>query len=367
MKLGKNSGKIAIDVRMMRSSGIGTYIRNLVPRILDSRPETQFYLLGRPSEMKEWHGFNKPNARLIHVKSPIFTVREQLEMAVKIPGDTNLFWSPNYNIPVFYRGKLMVTVHDVFHLAMGTIIRGWHRRLYAKAMFRLLTRRTDQILCVSEFTKRELERWAGGNPDRMEVIPNGLEDSWFAAPPPGRPHPKPYLLFVGNVKPHKNLGRLLKVFDAIKNRIPHDLVLVGQTEGFITGDAEALREAEKFGDRVHVAGLVDEGKLRQYYASAEMLVFPSWYEGFGFPPLEAMACGCPVAASHIASIPEVCADAVSYFDPLRMEDMAEKILEVIRDRGLRETLRQKGLRRAKEFSWEKTALETGRCIERVFG
>ncbi len=358
--------KIAVDVRMMWASGIGSYIRNLVSRIIVRYPDIKFYLLGNPAEMDRWEGFKKPNVQRIKTSSPIFSFSEQWEIARKIPLDSALFWSPNYNFPVLYKGKLLVTVHDVFHLANPQFVSGPHRRFYAKFMFKKLVDRSDEILCVSQFTKKELLRLAGGKADKMNVIHNGVDPSWFKVAKKERPHPKPYLLFVGNVKPHKNLGRLLQAFALLKDRIPHDLILIGKKEGFITGDREVINQAERFGKRVRFTGVLEDEQLHQFYACADLLVFPSLYEGFGLPPLEAMASGTPVACSNTASLPEVCGDASIYFDPYRPEDMAEKIEKVLTDKTLRKDLMKKGLEHAHRFDWENTVAETARILERMF-
>jgi glycosyltransferase involved in cell wall biosynthesis len=358
--------KIAIDVRMMWSSGIGSYIRNLIPGVMTHYPSYQFYLLGRTADMERCEGFNQTNTRWIEVRSNIFTISEQLEIYKKIPNDTNLFWVPHYNFQLLYRGKWMATIHDVLHLAMGKQVPGPHRWLYAQFMFRRLARKAHRMLCVSSFTRDELTRWTHGDPDLMRVIHNGVDSSWFEiVKGPKSPHPKPYLLFVGNVKPHKNLVRLLKAFTLLKDRIPHDLVLVGKKEGFIIDDDKVFKEAEQLGDRVHFTGLIDEKILKQYYVHAGLMVFPSLYEGFGLPPLEAMACGCPVAVSRTASLPEVCADAVLYFDPFSPKDMAEKIRTIISDPKVRDTLVQKGLLRAKQFSWDRSVLQTCQVIDEL--
>ena len=350
---------------MMWSSGIGSYIRNLVPRIMALRPDDRFHLLGNLAEMEKVEGFRKPNAQWIEARSPIFSISEQLEISRKTPADTDLFWCPHYNFPLFWRGKLLATVHDVFHLANPQYVAGFHRRFYAKFMFQRLVRKADAILCVSQFTKGELLRLTGGHAEKMKVIHNGVDSSWFDIKKAERPHPKPYLLFVGNVKPHKNLRRLLQAFGEIQGKIPHDLVIVGKKEGFITGDREVADQAEAFGNRVRFTGLLEEDQLRQFYVFADLMVFPSLYEGFGFPPLEAMAAGIPVACSNAASLPEVCGDAVVYFDPMDPADIARKIVQVMENTKAREDMVRRGAARAKGFSWATSAMETNNAIEGV--
>ncbi len=355
--------KIAIDTRMAWSSGVGTYIRNLVPALLAARPGDRFFLLGSRGDMERWPGFHKPNAVWVETSSKIYTFSEQWEVARRIPKDADLFWSPFYNVPLLWKGKLLATVHDVFHLAGAREISGFHRRLYASYMFGHLARRADSIICVSQFTKKELLTRVGGDALKMKVIHNGVDTNRFNIKKRKRPHPKPYLLYVGNVKPHKNLGRLLQAFALLKDRITHDLVVVGKKEGFLTGDRKSLEIAKGYGGRIHFTGPVDDVSLGQYYVFSEMLVFPSLYEGFGLPPLEAMASGIPVASSSAASLPEVCGEAVHYFDPFNPAEMAEKIVDVIQDGALRKKLIRKGFQRVEQFSWARSANETNRLID----
>src|SRR5262249_25179314 len=156
----------------------------------------------------------------------------------------------------------------------------------------------------------------------------------------------------------KNLTRLLQAFRSITDRIPHHLVIAGQSEGFLTGDEKIAAEAASLKNRVHLTGALDQARLEQYMIHAEALVFPSLYEGFGLPPLEAMACGCPVLTSQAAALPEVCGDAALYADPYHVEDLAEKMVRITLDKAMRGELREKGLRRAHYFSWEKSAEAT---------
>jgi glycosyltransferase involved in cell wall biosynthesis len=359
--------KITIDVRMLHSSGIGTYIRNLVPRILDAYPSARFSLLGDPKTMGAWKGFQKPNVDLVKAEAGIYGLSEQMVIPAKIPRGTDLFWSPHYNFPVLWKGKLLVTVHDVFHVAMPRYVRGFHRRWYARAMFDQLARRADAVIAVSQFTRSELAIWTKVDRQKVGVVPNGIDPSWFDIPRIASPHPRPYLLFVGNIKPHKNLGRLLEAFGSLQDKIPHDLVLVGKKEGFIVGDKRIFEKARALKGRVHFTGEIDDQRLQQYYAFTDLLVFPSLYEGFGLPPLEAMACGRPVAASFIPSLVETCGKAVQFFDPNRPEDIAQKIQEVLGNEELRQDLVRKGLEQARQFSWEKCAEGTRQVIDNALG
>ena len=148
---------------------------------------------------------------------------------------------------------------------------------------------------------------------------------------------RPFLLYVGNIKPHKNLNRLIDAFSKLLNKIPHDLIIVGKMTGFITPDNKVINRSKKLSDRIIFKGKVSNKILKQYFSQADIFIFPSIYEGFGLPPLEAMAAGVPVVASKAASIPEVCGDAVFYFDAYNTDDIAEKILQMAKRRKQRST------------------------------
>lgn len=353
-----SQSSIAIDVRMLNSSGIGTYLQNLLPRLIQARPRYRFHLLGDPTALGTFAWSHTANVAIAPCTAPIYSIAEQVQLSASTPVDTEVFWSPHYNIPLRSPGKLMVTVHDLFHLALPEFVHGVHRRLYARFMFAALRRRASAIVTSSYFTASEFARLVGNTEPPPRPIHLGVGESWFHVRPVCRPHESPFLLFVGNVKPHKNLVALLQAFRLIRHTIPHDLVIVGRREGFITGDTQSIKLAERLHERVHFTGVIETPRLEQYMAFADALVLPSLYEGFGLPPLEAMACGCPVIVSNVASLPEVCSDAALYCNPRSPEDIAARILQLLGDDGLRAELREKGRARAASFSWDRCAEET---------
>lgn len=354
---------ITIDARWINASGMGTYLSNVLPGVIRCFPDEKFCLLGNKSTLTTLIGVNHQNLYIIEANSPMYSLVEQFELLNKIPKNTNIFWSTHYNIPLFYRGKMIVTVYDLFHLAQPQLVGGFHKRLYAKLMFCALHYRASAILTISHFSKRELIRLTGEFKQPIFPIHLGVADSWFEIPKKPRLYLRKYILFVGNVKPHKNLSALVEAFGSISHLIQHDLIIVGKKEGFITGDSAVADAAIKLGDRVHFTGYVDADVLHQYFAHAELMVFPSLYEGFGLPPLEAMAAGCPVLCSNSASLPEVCGDAAIYFDPNRVSDIAEKLLGLVNDDVLLAYLKRKGLEHAKSFSWKSCASQTCEVIQ----
>ena len=355
----------AIDARMQGHSGIGTYVSNLMPRLVASHRGSRIHLLGDSDALARLAWARDPRVSVVDCRSPIFSAREQLQLPRRIPAECSLFWSPQFNIPLLYRGRLLVTIHDVLHLAMPQFMVGVHRRLYARALLGAVRMKADAVICDSRFTADELMRLVGVPSARIEVIHLGVDEAWFGVDAGPRPHDKPYFVFVGNVKAHKNIAGLVNAFRIASEKLPHDLVIVGKKEGFVTGDRRVEGWAAQLGERVRFTGLVDDALLKRYVACAEALVLPSFYEGFGLPPLEAMACGCPAIVSRRASLPEVCGDAALYCDPDDAGDIAARMLEVATSRSARAGLRERGLAHARRFSWDKCARETLAVIERL--
>lgn len=353
-----------MDLRLLEAAGIGRYLRQLVPRITERLP-AEYLFLGDPAAIRDHDIDRASGVRIADARAPIYSIAEQLELRRLVPPGIDLFWAPHYNIPLLRVPRLVVTVHDVLHLARPEFTPGLHRRAYARAMFGAIRRRAAAIVADSRFTARELARLADVALDRITVVHPGLEPAWFEPVAAERPHPKPYFLCVGNLKPHKNLGRAIAAFASLADSLPHDLVVIGKREGFLTGDRESHAAAASLPERIHLLGNVPDARLRAYLRHAEALVFPSLYEGFGLPPLEAMASGCPALVARAASIPEVCGDAALYFDPLDVGDIAGAMRRVATSAALRDELREMGHARARGFPAEAAAEHTADVLRRV--
>jgi glycosyltransferase involved in cell wall biosynthesis len=237
--------------------------------------------------------------------------------------------------------------------------------LAARLVCHAIKQRAAAILCVSSFTASEFMKVTGAQHRALHVAHSGVDRSWFEIPRDGEPHPRPYLLAVGDVKPHKNYCGLIEAFALLAGEIPHDLVIVGRTGGFVTGDPAVFTLAAKYAGRIVFTGRIPKERLQRYYAYADALVYPSFYEGFGLPPLEAMASGVPVIAAGVAAIPEVCGNAALYCDPNRPADIATKIRALLNSDGLRQELIGEGVCRARQFTWERTAEVTFDVIEQA--
>ena len=322
-------------------------------------------LLGNASELQNILGSLSLQCGFIQASAGMYSIREQLDYLKLIPHGTKLYFATHYNVPLFYSGRMLVTVYDMMHLAMPKFVQGYHKRLYARLMFAAVRLKAESVLTISEFTKNEMYRLLGEFSQPITPILLGVGNEWFSIPRMPSLHPRPFFLCVGNIKPHKNLKLLVKAFITIADRVPHDLVLVGKKEGFIHGDQEVAMLAKSFPGRIYFTGRVPDVDLHQYFCHADALIFPSLYEGFGLPPLEAMAAGCPVVVSNAGPLREVCGDAALYFNPYDESDLSEKLLRIIHDIELQGALRNRGYERAKTFTWERCVSQTCDVIEKL--
>jgi glycosyltransferase involved in cell wall biosynthesis len=359
--------RLCIDLRWIDSSGVGVYIKGIMPGIIERLRDVSIVGIGDCARLQQLSWSRAANIQLIDCQAERYSLAEQIQLPLAIPRSTDLFFSPYYPIPLLYRGRLAVTVHDMSHRIVPEIIGDPKKRIYAKTMFRALRKRASVIFTVSNFSKSELLRLTTG-PREDNIIPThlGLSAEWYGAAQLPRIHSRPYFVYVGNIKPYKNLGRLVEAFLKIKERIPQDLVIVGQSEGFITGEsAEFFERVRSSGERIRLTGFVSHQELLSLVGHAHALIMPSLYEGFGLPPIEAMAAGVPVVVAHAASLPEVCGEAALYFDPLNVDDIAAKLVEIASNPEMWSNLRDKGLAHSKLFSWDTCSRMTADALRSV--
>jgi len=356
-------------------TGVGNYIQNLAAEFRRQRPDLDYYyyygFFSRKLRVSRGHSGGLHRAKDTVKKIPVASsIARRMKNALSgLQVRTyDLYFEPNF-IPLGIRAKRTVTtIHDFsFHLHPQ-----WHPRdrveYFSKNFFPNI-RRSDAIITVSQFIKEQALELLDIAEDRLAVIPNGYDASVFT-PSGGRPPdasvPENYVLFVGSIEPRKNLLRLLQAYLALPERVQreHRLLLAG-FKGW--ENREIIGLLEKLKGRVQYLGYVDTETLAALYRGAACFVYPSLYEGFGLPPLEAMACGCPAVVSRVASLPEVCGEAACYVDPVDTESIAEGILKVLENGELREDLISRGLERARLFSWEKSAADTLRVFEEATG
>jgi len=359
--------KLCIDLRWIDCSGIGTYIKGLIPGLIADLGDVKIVGLGAKKRLQEFPWSGASHVELIDCDVSRYSAAEQILLPLVIPRNTDLFFSPHYPTPLLYSGRFVVTVHDLSHVVVPEIAGNPVKRAYAKIMLRNVRQRASLILTVSNFSKSELLRCTRGpRTDNIVTVYEGVSSEWYNAPKSPRPHARPYLVYVGNVKPYKNVSRLVEAFLSVMNAVPHDLLIVGEHEGLITGESDGFfARARSGGERIQFTGRVSQDQLLALVGNADALVMPSLYEGFGFPPLEAMAAGIPALVSRAASLPEVCGDAVLYCDPLSVGDIATGIVSILTDEALRSRLNGAGKTQAQKYTWGLCAQQTASAIQSI--
>jgi glycosyltransferase involved in cell wall biosynthesis len=279
-----------------------------------------------------------------------------LARALQDLGPDDLFFSPGYNTPLSCPSPFVFTIHDLTHIECPESIRP-HLHLYYATVMKWACRRAARILTVSQFTRERIIAWSGVSPEKVVTVGNGV-DSTFRPEGDSFGLPFPYLLCVSNRKPHKNEFRIVEAFAKANLDAMIHLVFTGQPTAKLGRWIETLGVAS----RVNFLGTVLDDKLPSLYRGAEALVFPSLYEGFGLPIVEAMACGTPVVTSNAAAMPEVADTAALLVDPRSVEEISRAVEQVINDSRLRKDLQQKGIIRAEQFRWEMTCCKVRQSL-----
>jgi len=281
-----------------------------------------------------------------------------------------------YTGPVFSAAPLVVSVHDVSYLEYPQYFTRF-RSLQLRLTVQRTVNRAARVLTPSEFSRRAILKHYQIAEDKVVVVPNAVASQFRpierevagAAIQRKFGIRRPFVLTVGDLQPRKNHPGLLHAFEDMlqaEPKLPHDLVFVGK-ETWYSRDLHRAVNRSPFRDRVHFAGFVEDGDLVQFYGACDLFVFPSFYEGFGLPILEAMACGRAVACSQLTAMPEVANSAGLLFDPASKKEIARAMLDVLLDPELRTRLERLGLQHAAGFSWEKSAARTLEVYYQVAG
>lgn len=269
---------------------------------------------------------------------------------------------------LFVKNPFIVTVHDLIRSCFSFSRETTAERILLKLDIRYI-KRASHIIAASQNTRNDLIKYLKIPIDRISVIYSGIDHSVFK-PYNIKLHDKPYILYVGSERPRKNLGRLFEAFAKLKKEFPElKLVKVGVSGRSARYRRDTINKVDSLGisrDAIFVDH-IPELDLAHYYSSAALLAYPSLYEGFGLPPLEAMACGCPVVTSDTSSLPEVVGEAGIMVNPDDIDSLAQAMRQVLTDDKLRDNMVRKGLEQAKKFSWERTAMETMEVYKKVGG
>jgi glycosyltransferase involved in cell wall biosynthesis len=370
--------KIAIDARKWRDYGIGTYVRNLVRHLARIDHETTYFLFCDDADESTLRDLAENFVPVVE-RSGGYSVQEHFSIPRQLERlGADLLHSPHYVVPLLCRKRSVVTIHDCIHLLFPQYLPNRMALSYAKFMLRHAVHKSAAILTVSDASRRDILRfYPEADPERIQVVPNAIDDAILDDPGEeemervkeryqlrGR-----YVLYAGNIKPHKNLDRLITAFGLLKQRPGHEdvkLLIIGDE---VNKYGSLRRGVETSGVRQEVRffGFVPDHTLSALYRMASVFAFPSLYEGFGLPPLEAMACGTPVVTSKISSLPEVVGDAALLVDPYNVEEIADALARVLDDKALCSDLVARGRERVQHFSWERSVKAIHECYMRVLG
>ncbi|MDX1630533.1 MAG: glycosyltransferase family 1 protein [Thermoanaerobaculia bacterium] len=361
------SHRIAIDTRKVRDFGIGTYIRNLVQGLAELDDENHYLLLVGPGG-KEALGPLPERFELVQEKAPVYSIRELLKLSWKLRSlEADLYHATHYVLPAVVPCRAVVTIHDIIHLLYPEFLPNRLAFFYAQAMIRRSLSRGDRVITVSRNTRKDLLRFFEVEEEKIQVVYNGVEEQFHRILAPEDLErwaqqlelPNPYLLFVGNPKPHKNLDVVLQAYAKAREIEGFDapLVCVG---GKSEANLKIRQRAETLGisEKLKMLGHVASEALPAIYQGASLFLYPTLYEGFGLPVVEAMASGTPVITSNTSALQEIGEGYAELVDPLDVDAMGRAVARLMGDPERREALRERGMKRARDFSWGRTARET---------
>lgn len=359
--------RIAMDARMITYTGIGRYIGSLVKALSEADDGCVYTLL---IEHKDRHlVVEKENIILSEPRGnvPVYSIAEQYRLPFemgRVPADVIHY--PSFNMPVFNLRPTVVTIHDLYYYINRAACPSLAAHLYVKVLFNAVARSATKIITGSEHAKKEIVKHLRVDSGKITVIYHGVDAGYKRVDDAvkidsavkrygikGR-----YIFYVGAHGIGKNLNRLVEAYASLSAwHSSVGLVIAGKIDER-RRDLYELPERLGVGGRVSFIGKVDESDMSALYSGADIFVFPSLYEGFGIPPIEAMACGTPVIASNATSLPEVVGDAAITFDPMDINSLTYNMDNVLSSETLRSELREKGYKRASEFSWQDTAKKT---------
>lgn len=376
--------RIGIDARIFGQVGIGRYNRNLILQLEKVDWENEYVIFLCRSELDLYQPDN-PHFRKLEADFPVYSFAEQIFLPwLFFKQRLDLMHFTNFNFPIFYPGRFVITIHDLIHLehsTFGSTLRFYPYYLFKRLIYFLVmkqaVKRAARIFVPSDDVKKDLIHKLKVNPDKIVVTYEGVDRVFLESDlQTGKTAEavlkryaisKPYLLYIATMYPHKNIERLLEAFRRVKDGKVRgeglNLVLVGKQDYFAQRvqkrvKDEGLEDSVLFPGKIAPDGYVPDEDLKVILANAKVYIFPSLKEGFGLPILEAWATGVPIVCSNISSLSEIGGDACCYFNPYNIVEMAEKIREVIENRNLRMSLIEKGRERLQFFSWEKMARQT---------
>lgn len=366
--------RIGLDARFYHkgSAGLARYTQELIKHVVAAAPQHTFVIFLRPDALPEFR-LQAANVEVRTTDIAHYSFREQLVLARQLQAaDLDLMHFTNFNYPVRYRRPFIVTIHDLTLLRFA----GRSRLSSVKVipMRQVVARgvkNSRRIITISNYQKKLITQEFAVDQSKVSVIYEAVEPEFAPLPAAEIDHFReqqklhtPFVMYTGQWRQHKNLVRLIKAFRLVRDQVEARLVLVGKVDRAFPIIQQTIEEQGLAGDVV-LTGFVEDADLPRYYNAASVFAFPSLSEGFGLPPLEAMACGTPVAASNASPMPEILGDAPVYFNPTDTAAMARQLASLLHDQKLREKARQAGFAQVKKYSWEQMAAETLDVYERT--
>ncbi len=364
--------RIAVDATAVRSlnHGVGTYVAGLLRNLVLIEPKNHYVAYMTPQAVENFRPLALPPERIILSPvagpRPLRLIWEQIRLPYVAAGQhADLLWGCHNSLPRFGKSPQVVTIHDVGMLTLPHFYPAAKTRYFRWAITHAV-RQAEIVVAVSAFTKAELVSVLHVPESRVRVVHNGVGAQFRVIDDPARVSrvrkryslPPKFIFSLGVPEPKKNLARVIGAYAELKSRrrdTPRLVLGGGRAYGWKNKDIYRL--AQSMGDDIVLTDFVDPDDLPAVYSMAEVFVFPSLYEGFGLPPVEAMACGTPVVSSKAASLPEVLGEAALLVDPTRQEEIADAMQRVLEDSALRAGLQTRGLANAGRFSWRKAAQE----------
>jgi glycosyltransferase involved in cell wall biosynthesis len=372
--------KVALNAMQVRAakSGVGQYIYGLLGAMLSANHFDQFLMFCSHENIEN---YRLPARNLENVPWGLSASNKSLRLLneyVNLPREiaqreADVFHGMSNFLPLRKFCPYVVTIHDLSYFVHPERC-PFVRRQYWYAMTRHTVKIADAIITDSENSRHDIVRFFPAAAGKVSVVPlaahehfrvvdHGREKSAVAA----RGITAPYLLFVGTLEPGKNIVNLIRAFDAISAEFPeHHLVIIGD-KGWLFEDIFRAAQRAKARNRITITGHVPDDELVDFYNFCDVFVYPSTYEGFGLPPLEAMACGAPVITSAVSSIPEVVGDAAVLVDPYSEREIARAIRRLLSEKDSRLELSRKGREQAAKFSWDTAAQQTLRVYKQLAG
>ncbi len=358
---------LCIDARIFspKFTGIGRYTHELIKEFLLLKPEWKFTLFLNSeqydtflSEIKKNSLYGNINIQLFVANEKMYSLAEQTTFLQKLNKiDADLFWFPHFNVPYFFNKKFVVTVHDLtLSKFPGKKMNSFlHRFVYFKILRHAL-QKSKHILTVSKNTKKDIIEDEKILENKITIAHNAVGKEFFEYKNNNLNKDfNKYFLYTGQHREHKNVITLVKAFHIfLKNNSKYKLILTGKPNPLYP-DVSNYIKSNNLEENIILVGLVSEEKLLSLYQNAKAYIFPSLYEGFGIPPLEAMAMNTPVIASNSSCIPEICEDAAIYFDPYNQDELAKKMQNLVNNKSLEKNLITLGKKQVKKYSWKKSA------------